>query len=98
MTLARVDSSECLRREYLWQDETRDSSEGSSPFCFTAWLSDLSKRGFTLHAHRLSSLLRKFRMPRLTLIYRKQFHLATNTLRGCGGAKPPLFQSKRNAQ
>lgn len=98
MTSAVVDISGCLRQEYFGQDEMWGNTKGSPPFCLTAWLSDLSKRGFTLHAHRLSSLLRNFKVTLLTLIYHENFHLAQNTLWGCGGAKPPPSQPKRNAR
>ena len=45
----------------------RMKTKRSTPFRLTAWLSELSKRGFTLHAHGLSSLWRAPSLNRPTL-------------------------------
>ncbi len=54
MSFTRADGAERLRREYLRQDE----GGASAPPRHAARIPKLAERGFTLHAHRLSSLLR----------------------------------------
>ncbi len=64
MSLARVDRTDASGGS-IWGTMKRARS---TPLRLTAWLSDLSERGFTFHAHRLSSLWRGASLHVSTLI------------------------------
>ena len=55
MSVAQAASDGCLRREYLGQDEEAHAT----PLRLAAIRPVRAERGFTLRAHRLSSLLRR---------------------------------------
>lgn len=86
-----------LEIEYFWQDEVNSST----PFHRFALVAQAKERGFTLHAHRLSSLWRGSSQSRLTLMAGKEGARAPSSCRkystgvwGCETPTPPMVTGR----